>query len=330
MRNATFGHHASKGACRHGFTLIEVLVVVAIIALLVSILLPSLKAARDQARLVLDQAHLKQIATSMTTYQNEFASYVPVVFNDATVNHAGIKPPARILWVSVALYRYAAETRNLGERTFNGVTYDFSPDAVWTPQMRDIYETHFMPEIYACPFQDGKGPRDFEATRPAGSQIVTYTKSGRFDRIQTWLTENIIAGQRPSHGEAWPEPIGPEENLAKHTAFSWNCIKNPGDTFRDGTPIPSVNNAQPYNSEAAKNTYRKWTQSDLRRLRAGSFGSVTVAYCAQGENILGDQGTNLVGLANPGSHRQGGKGGTNAIFADTHVEWVPGKQIGWP
>lgn len=50
---------------RRGFTLIEVLVVVAIIALLISILLPSLTAAREQAKTAKCAAGLKQINTAL-------------------------------------------------------------------------------------------------------------------------------------------------------------------------------------------------------------------------------------------------------------------------
>ena len=53
----------------HGFTLIELLVVIAIIALLVSILLPSLEQARQQAKRVTCTSHIKNIATSARVYE---------------------------------------------------------------------------------------------------------------------------------------------------------------------------------------------------------------------------------------------------------------------
>ena len=56
-----------KGA----FTLIELLVVVAIIALLISILLPSLKGARDQAKAVKCAANLHQMAVATHLYLNQ-------------------------------------------------------------------------------------------------------------------------------------------------------------------------------------------------------------------------------------------------------------------
>lgn len=62
---------------RSGFTLIELLVVISIISLLISILLPSLTRARDQAKSIHCLARLKEFGNAIATYENVYGGSLP-------------------------------------------------------------------------------------------------------------------------------------------------------------------------------------------------------------------------------------------------------------
>ena len=70
-----FGY--KKRFLSRGFTLVELLVVIAIIALLLSILMPSLKKARDQAQEMICMSHLKTIGNSGLLYTMDNSDYFP-------------------------------------------------------------------------------------------------------------------------------------------------------------------------------------------------------------------------------------------------------------
>jgi prepilin-type N-terminal cleavage/methylation domain-containing protein/prepilin-type processing-associated H-X9-DG protein len=61
----------------NAFTLIELLVVIAIIALLMSILMPVLSKAKDQARAVVGRSNLRQIGYAAVCYASDNENYVP-------------------------------------------------------------------------------------------------------------------------------------------------------------------------------------------------------------------------------------------------------------
>lgn len=57
----------------HGFTIVELLVVVSIIALLIAILLPAIGKARDAARVTQSSANLRNLAVANDTYASDWA-----------------------------------------------------------------------------------------------------------------------------------------------------------------------------------------------------------------------------------------------------------------
>lgn len=72
-----------------GFTLVELLVVISIIALLVSILMPALGRAREQAKRVLCAANQHQWGLALVQYASDFDDYFPDNTDGFSLNWGG-------------------------------------------------------------------------------------------------------------------------------------------------------------------------------------------------------------------------------------------------
>jgi type II secretion system protein G len=81
---------------QRGFTLIEMMIVVAIIAILVSVLVPNFMRARAQAQTAACEANLKEIATALELYQTDHESYPDVTAEtQVTSSEANLGPYIR-------------------------------------------------------------------------------------------------------------------------------------------------------------------------------------------------------------------------------------------
>jgi len=122
-----------NGIPRKAFTLIELLVVVAIIALLISILLPSLSRAREQARSVVCLAHERGMGQGMQMYCSENKDWLPgpntsgywlsmdgLSFNGSTYSYTAknerIEPTQNQDWISPTMGRILTLPKNSIDR----------------------------------------------------------------------------------------------------------------------------------------------------------------------------------------------------------------------
>ncbi|HYE18801.1 MAG TPA: prepilin-type N-terminal cleavage/methylation domain-containing protein [Tepidisphaeraceae bacterium] len=94
-------------AGRKAFTLVELLVVIGIIALLISILLPALSKAREQAQQAACLSNLRQLGASMQLYANDFKDQIPIGYHGAqpwtgyfVVNQSGVTTLMGLMYAS--------------------------------------------------------------------------------------------------------------------------------------------------------------------------------------------------------------------------------------
>jgi prepilin-type N-terminal cleavage/methylation domain-containing protein len=289
---------------RKGFTLVELLVVIAIIALLMSILMPALSKARNQAKLLLCAANAKEIGTIMTVYQDDNNGYVPVMRNIFTEINAKSK------FISIPFRNYSGKQVKLPRF--------LDPDIRWWPEMILSYAEDYLPDFYICPFARGKSEatllEDIGTIVIGNTTRLNYVSVGRMDSYATWLWP------RPKDFDFWPggeHPWGPPNGYNKYENLVWHNAGSP-DGYKDE---PFVCNADSTDQDDID-----WMENNPRRfMTKPRLAKRTALYCAHGE-IDESQPHNRI--INYGSHKKGNKGGTTVVFGDSHVEWVQGSRIG--
>lgn len=115
---------------RRGFTLIELLVVVAIIALLISILLPSLKGARDQAKRAVCMSNLHSMSHALHGYVTEHKHYPG--------DHAISGRNSMVAWAPRLCKYYLVDKREVFNCPFNGPESRWEQPFNWVQSSQQI------------------------------------------------------------------------------------------------------------------------------------------------------------------------------------------------
>lgn len=183
-----------------GFTLVELLVVMGIIALLIGILLPSLARAKEMSVRIKCMANMRQIVMASMMYVNASKGYVPFA-NWAGKESATAKYPYQAGW----LYKSAPFGFNIGDpkSVKTGIVYSYlkSTDVFHCPWDMGPYPTGSVRNMTSylmngemCSTGNSDVPMSYKVTKfRAGSVMYLETREdpGYWNDGSNWPSEGI-------------------------------------------------------------------------------------------------------------------------------------------
>ncbi len=199
---------------QRGFTLIELLVVVAIIALLISILLPSLAKAREQAKKVKCMSNLKQVGTAMLQYFTDNGEWFP--FEKRACPHPNVpwmhgfyygghpgrhvaQPGDPTYWWGYTDTFYRDTPRG---RAFNRYMYVDLPDYD-VPPSSPLYDGVRNLPLFRCPSDTGGFWNNETDLSHSNGRELYYEVGSSYDLNYHFAMNWAIGGRPPVDAKKW-------------------------------------------------------------------------------------------------------------------------------
>jgi prepilin-type N-terminal cleavage/methylation domain-containing protein len=217
-----------RAARRRGFTLLEILVVVGIVAVLVAILIPSLSRAKLRSRVVAVHSDLRQITIALDAYALEHRDVYPATRQSCGTNILYQLP------VELAAKRYLPASPDGLKRSFfedpfypgqtyryrapgavwqNGVLMDF-PDVTWRPRAQ-LWVPDDMPR---CLSENGRYYANYTGEPKSPVTYAVWSMGPGLDstKLPRWEDGSIDESRFPLPRRFWLTSDGWPAGLITH------------------------------------------------------------------------------------------------------------------